>query len=98
MNLELSDDENVRIMVEQLSMIEERARFIVDIERRCIDGDIEVVDWPLTEADKRHLGIGSIFDAPPGDGGGGGGTAMPARSRALLMICAAIEKEFGEER
>jgi hypothetical protein len=61
MNLELSDDENVRIMVEQLSMIEERARFIVDIERRCIDGDIEVVDGPLTEADKRHLGNGSIL-------------------------------------
>ena len=63
MNLELSNDENVRIMVEQFALSEVRARFIVDIERGRIDGDTEVVDGPLTEADQRHLGIGGIFDA-----------------------------------
>jgi hypothetical protein len=63
MIVELSDDENVRIMVEQLGTSELRSRFYVDIERGRIDGDIEVVDGPLTEADKRRLGIGSIFDA-----------------------------------
>jgi hypothetical protein len=83
MNLELSDDENVRFMVERLGMSELRARFIVDIERGRIDGDTEVVDGSLTEADKRRLGIASIFDAPSGDNcGGGGGRAMPSRSMA----------------
>jgi hypothetical protein len=71
MRPDLSEDENVRIMVEQLGMSELRERFIADIERGRIDGDLEVVDGPLTEEDKRRLGIsGRILDAPPGDGGG----------------------------
>ncbi len=47
-------------------MNEERAWFVVDIERGRIDGDTDVVDGPLTLEGKRRLGTGSIFDAPSG--------------------------------
>jgi hypothetical protein len=69
-------------------VFEVRARFIVEFERERIAGDTELVDGSLTAADKRRLGIGSIFDAPLGDGGGGGGTAMPIRSWARELATA----------
>jgi hypothetical protein len=47
------------------------ARFVIDIERGRIDGDCIVKDGPLTEADHKHLGIGSIFDAPTCSGSHG---------------------------
>lgn len=70
MIVEWSDEENARIMVEQLGMSEQRARFVVALERGEIEGDAEVIDGPLTTEDKRRLGIGSIFAAPTQGGGG----------------------------
>ena len=62
---ELSDDDNARILVDQLGMSEERARFIIALERGRIDGDTEVIDGPLSAAERQRIGIGGIFDTPP---------------------------------
>lgn len=55
---ELSDDENVRIMVDNFGASEAQARFIIAIERDEISGDVIAVDGPLSAAQKRKVGIG----------------------------------------
>lgn len=41
-----------------LGVDEVRARFIVAIEERELDGDVEGLDGPLTRAEKRKAGLG----------------------------------------
>jgi hypothetical protein len=62
---ELSDEENVRLMIEHLGVGETVARFIVAMERGETDGDLVAVDGPLTPARKRRVGLGR----PIGDHG-----------------------------
>jgi hypothetical protein len=60
---ELSDDENVRILVEQFGLTEERARLVVAIEKGESDGDLVAADGPMTVKDRRRVGLGrSIFE------------------------------------
>lgn len=60
---ELSDDENVRILIEQFEITEVRARFIIALERGQTEGDVEAVDGPLTEEKRQRFGLGrSILD------------------------------------
>lgn len=58
----LSDEENIRILVEQFNMSEERGAFIVAMERGETRGDLQVTDGLLSAEQRRRLGLGRQID------------------------------------
>jgi hypothetical protein len=52
----LSDEENVRILVELFGIDETRAQYVIAMERGDTDGDLDPTR-PLTTADRRRLGL-----------------------------------------